>query len=390
MAGSRSSYLDEVAIVGVAESELGILPHRTELDLHMQAATRAVADAGLLPEDVDGIMSVTTSRHVRMPAVQVAEALGIVPKITDSVPIGGAAVLSMINHAAMAIAAGACNAVLVTYGSTQASGRRQSLGGYPADPGWPSGQFEVPFGFPYPLGAYAMAATRHMALYGTRPEDLAEIAVSARQWAMRNPVAFKRDPLTVEDVLASPIVASPLHVRDCCLVTDGGGAVVVARRSASRTNRRDVRILGAAESHTHAVIASMPELTTTIAVETGKRAFEQAGLRPEDVDVAQIYDSFTITVAMTLEDLGFCAKGEAGAFVRGNRLGPGGALPTNTQGGGLSFGHPGMFGVFLVVEAVRQLRGEADARQVESPEVALCHGTGGILSSGATLVLGKW
>jgi acetyl-CoA acetyltransferase len=199
-----------------------------------------------------------------------------------------------------------------------------------------------------------------------------------------------RDPITIADVLASPVIASPLHRLDCCLVTDGGGAVVITTRARARDlARKPIAVLGVAETHTHQVISQMPDVTVTGAALTGPRALAMAGLRPDDIDVAEIYDSFTITVLLTLEDLGFCPKGQGGAFVAGQRTAPGGAFPLNTQGGGLSYCHPGVFGIFTVIEAVRQLRGECGPRQVPNAEIALCHGTGGVLSASATAILGR-
>jgi len=240
------------------------------------------------------------------------------------------------------------------------------------------------------VGSYALAAQRHMYQYGTTSEQLAEIAVTMRAHAAHNPQAQYRDPMTVEDVLSSRLIADPLHMLDCCVISDGGAACVVttAERAADGP-QRPVRVLGAAHSITHSMnISEMRDLTVSSAAQCGPVAFARAGLTPADVDVAQIYDSFTITLLLTLEDLGFCAKGDGGAFVEGGRLRYDGALPTNTDGGGLSACHPGMRGMYLIVEAVRQLRGECGVTQVPGAEVALVHGTGGMLSAGATMLLG--
>lgn len=383
-------FRSKAVIVGVAESDLGETPQLTELQLHAQAAVRALADAGMRKDEVDGILSVTSARQVRMPAVQVAEYLKIVPAFTDSTMIGGASFEAMVQHAAMAIAAGVCSTCLITYGSTQRSRAARSLAGTAAEQWLPVSQFDTPYGLPMMVGAYALAAQRHMHLYGTRLEQLAEVAVAARRWASMNPLAFSRDPLTVEEVLASPFISSPLHRRDCCLVTDGGGAVVMTTvERAARLSRQPVYLWGSAETHTHGSITQMPDLTVTPAAITGPAAFRSAGIAPADIDVAEIYDSFTITALMSLEDLGFCKKGEGGAFVEGGRIAPGGSFPMNTHGGGLSFTHPGMFGIFLIIEAVRQLRGECGERQAGVVNLALCHGTGGALSSGSTLILGR-
>jgi acetyl-CoA acetyltransferase len=240
-----------------------------------------------------------------------------------------------------------------------------------------------------PVAGYALAASRHMHDFGPPREQLAEVAVAARAWAKLNPVAWSRGGLTVADVLASPLVCDPLSVRDCCLVTDGGGAVVLTSAERAGSLRKPpVHVLGAAESHTHRHISAMADLTTTAAVDSGRRAFAEAGLEPSDVDVVELYDAFTITPVLFLEDLGFCAKGEGGDFVSGGRIAPGGELPVDTNGGGLSYCHPGMYGLLLLVEAVRQLRGECGERQVAGAHVALVHGNGGVLSSQATVLLG--
>ncbi|MCC5808839.1 MAG: hypothetical protein JJU06_00590 [Ectothiorhodospiraceae bacterium] len=382
------SFRSKVAIAGVAESEVGVLPHMTELQLHAQAAKRALDDAGIDKSEVDGILSLGSARGVRMPSIQVAEYLGIYPGFTDSTSIGGCSFEAYVQHAALAISAGLCETCLITYGSTQRSGGAVFGGG---NESWlPSEQFEAPHGLPMMVGAYALAAQRHMHLYGTTEQQLAEIAVASRLWASMNPHAYLREPISIDDVMQSTMISTPLKRHDCCLMTDGGGAVVVTTvERAKRARKAPVYLWGSAETHSHNGISAMPELTVTPAAVTGPQAFASAGIRPTDIDVAQVYDSFTITVLMSLEDLGFCDKGEGGAFVEGGRLAPGGEFPMNTQGGGLSFTHPGMYGVFLIVEAVRQLRGECGERQVSDANLTLCHGTGGALSSGATLILGR-
>jgi acetyl-CoA acetyltransferase len=237
---------------------------------------------------------------------------------------------------------------------------------------------------------YALAASRHMHEYGTTREQLAEVAVAAREWAKLNPKAFMREDLKVEDVLSSRMVSSPLSVRDCCLVTDGGGAAIVTSAEGARDLEvTPVYLLGAGEAHWHRSISQMPDLTVSAAVESGTRAYAMAGVGPEDVDVAMLYDAFTISTVLFLEDLGFCEKGEGGAFVSGGRISPGGELAVNTSGGGLSYNHPGMYGLLLIVEAVRQLRRESGDRQVENPNIALVHGNGGVLSSQVTALLGS-
>ncbi len=264
-------------------------------------------------------------------------------------------------------------------------GSRQAVGGVT-----PMAEWELPYGLRMPMGAYALAASRHLHQFGTTSEQLAQIAVDTRQWASLNPAARLREPITVADVLASPMEATPLHKLDCCLVTDGAGAVVMTSAERARTLRRPpVLVLGSGTCHTHSMISQMPDLTVTGAALSGPLAFRAAGLSPADVDVVQLYDSFTITVLLLLEDLGFCPKGEGGAFVADGVLAPGGSLPTNTSGGGLCYTHPGQFGIFLLVEAARQLRGECGDRQVADAEVAVAHGSGGVLSAMSTIVLGS-
>ena len=250
--------------------------------------------------------------------------------------------------------------------------------------------YDVPFRPREPISSYAMAAARHMYQYGTTREQLAEVAVSARQWAALNPIAFAREPLSIDDVLGSRMICDPLSLLDCCLVTDGAGAVILTRADrAADTQHSPVHVLGTASALTHRQISEMPDLTVTAAADSGPRAFELAGLRPADVDVIQLYDAFTINVVLFLEDLGFCAKGEGGQFITGGRIAPGGSLPVNTNGGGLSCVHPGMYGIFTIIEAVEQLRGNAGQRQVTDAEVALCHGNGGLLGNESTALLGR-
>jgi acetyl-CoA acetyltransferase len=240
-----------------------------------------------------------------------------------------------------------------------------------------------------PVGAYAMSAARHMYQFGTRREQLAEVAVAARQWARMNPDAQQRDPLTIEQVLSSPMVSDPLTRLDCCLVSDGGGALVMTSSKRARDLRQPpVLVLGAGTAHWHRDIAEMQDLTITAAVDSGARAYEMAGVSAKDVDVVQLYDAFTILPILFLEDLGFCPKGEGGRFVEHGAIAPGGKLPVNTGGGGLSFVHPGMFGLFGILEACVQLRGQAGERQVVNAEIALAHGNGGYFSHQATTILG--
>jgi acetyl-CoA acetyltransferase len=380
------SLRGRTAIVGVADA----VSPTGELDAHGRALEarvirEALADAGLTLADVDGVCHGQSS-------VGLAEYLGIHPRFTESTNTGGSSYEIHVEHAAAAIAAGLCDVVIGVYASTPRSDRRHGRSReFQRPPGPnPMVEWELPYGMRMPMGPYALAASRHMAQFGTTPEQLAEIAVSTRAWAALNPRARYRDPITVEDVLASPMQSSPLHLLDCCLVTDGAGAFVLTSAERARALARPpVYVLGAATCHDHSIISQMPDLTVTPGAVSGANAFRLAGVKPSDVDVLMGYDSFTITALLHVEDLGFCAKGEGGPFVEDGRTGPGGLLPMNTNGGGLSYTHPGQYGMFLIVEAVRQLRGEAGPRQVRGAEIAVAHGSGMVLSVMSTLVLGS-
>jgi acetyl-CoA acetyltransferase len=375
-------------IAGVATSDCPHLPGFSEHAVHGQAADRALADAGLTFADVDGL---ATTGFFPMYATGVAEYLGMHPIYLDETNTGGSSFEVLVEHAAHAVEAGAAEVVLVTYGSVQLSqmGRRLGTGGG-GGAGMPGpAVYDALWGNTL-VGNYAMAARRHMHQFGTTAEQLAAVAVAMRRHAADNPQAQEREPITVADVVTSRLVADPLHKLDCCVISDGGGAcVVTTEERAADLATAPVYVLGAAHATTHHMnLSAMADLTVTPAAQSGPLAFARAGVKPADVDVAQLYDSFTITVVLTVEDLGFCAKGEGGAFVDDGGLEVGGRLPTNTDGGGLSACHPGMRGMFLIVEAVRQLRGEA-INQVPDAAVAVAHGTGGMLSTGATLVLGR-
>jgi acetyl-CoA acetyltransferase len=383
---TRNSLRGGAAIVGVGQAGMGAATGYTEMEILAQAAMAAVADAGLSMQDIDGLC--TCSASATMWAMPVAEYLGARPAFIDSTMLGGSSFVAHLLPAMHALLSGQCNAVLVCYGSTQRTGTvnraavgkmRQVLDPQP---------YETPYEPMQPISAYALAAARHMAQYGTTREQLAEVAVAARAWARLNPEAWSRDPLTVEDVLASRMICDPLTLRDCCLLTDGAGAFVMVRadRAADMPNT-PVYVLGNATAVWHRQISSMEDLTVTAATESGARAFEMAGVSRQDIDLLCLYDAFTINTILFLEDLGFCPKGEGGRFVAGGRIAPGGELPVNTNGGGLSFGHPGMYGVFLIIEAVRQLRGTAGERQ-QKAELALVHGNGATLSSQSTAILG--
>ena len=387
MASNGSHLRGGVAIVGVGQAGLGEAHGKTEMEILVEAAKAAVKDAGMSMRDIDGIA--TASVGATMWVMPVAEYLGIQPKFVDSTMIGGSSFVSHMLPAMMALEAGLCDAVLVCYGSNQRTSTvgRAGIGKVRAvlDPQ----PYENPYQPLAPITSYALAAARHMHQYGTTRTQLAEVAVAARQWARMNPEAMMRDPLSIEDVLGARMVSDPLSVRDCCLVTDGAGAYVMVRADRAKSLAKPpVYVLGNATATWHRQISSMPDVTVTAAKESGARAFAMAGLKPSDVDVLELYDAFTINTILFLEDLGFCAKGEGGAFVSGGAIAPGGRLTVNTNGGGLSCVHPGMYGMFITIEAVRQLRGECGERQVAGAEIALVHGNGGTLSSQSTALLG--
>ena len=384
---TRHSPLPPIYIAGVAETPLGKVPDHTENSMVAIAAHEALAEAGMTLRDVDALF---VNYMGEEGSVQVGEYLGIYPRYADSSDMGGGSFEAFVHHAMIAIAAGRCEVALICYASRQRSLRNRKRAVSAADISI-AGQFEAPFGIHFPIGYYALTAARHMHQYGTTPEQLAEVAVAARRWAQLNPKAWSRSPLSIDDVLGSPMISDPLHQLDCCLVTDGGGAVVVTSAARARdAAKRSVRVLGAGESQAQWHISQMPDLTVTPGVVSGREAFGMAGITPADVDVFEPYDNFTHTVIMYLEDLGFCARGEGGAFVQGGRLGPGGDLPSMTMGGGLSYNHPGALGILLLVEAVRQLRGEAGERQVPGARIAVAHGIGGLaFSTSATVVLAR-
>ena len=297
--------------------------------------------------------------------------------------MGGSSFMTHVAHAQAAIELGLCEVAVIAYGSTQRSAGRKNVSPREYNP------YETPFKPVMPASAYALAASRHMHQYGSTREQLAQVAVAARQWALRNPMAWEKEPLTVEQVLAARMVSHPLTVRDCCLVTDGGGALVMTSAARAKTLRKPPAfVLGVGENISHQYISNMADLTVTGAARSGAQAYAMAGLKPQDIDVVQVYDAFTLTTLLFLEDLGFCPKGEGGRFVGDGAIAPGGRLPVNTNGGGLSYCHPGMYGLFVLMEAVRQLRGECGARLVADCVTAIAHGNGGGLSSQSTVVLG--
>ena len=386
---SLPSNQREIAIVGVAESdEMGTVPNKSSLQHHAEAAHSALEDAGLSKNDVNGLFTAGFS------TLTTAEYLGIHPSFTDSTSVGGSSFVIHVAHAAAAIRAGYCDVALITHGEAGRSVRSR-VG---PDSNLPGAQYEAPYGLIGPPVNYSMACTRYMHEYGEdrARQAMAEIAVSTRKWANLNPKAVMHDiPMSFDDYHNSRWVSWPFHLFDCCLVTDSGAAVVVTTAERARSCRKEpVWVLGAAEGHDHGLISQMPSLTSLIARETGPKALAKAGVAHGDLDLTMIYDSFTYTVMLTLEGLGFCAPGEVADFVAGQRTAPGGDFPLNTSGGGLSYTHPGMYGIFLLVEAVRQLRGECGDRQVkhkldsnQNAKIALVNGTGGSLSSTGTVVL---
>ena len=370
------------AIVGVAESdEIGLVPHKSALAHHAEAASNALADAGLTLRDVDGLLTAGYANY------DLADYLGIAPRYTDTTTVGGASFVVHVGHAAHAIASGLCEVALITHGQAGRSSRAP----IPRDPNLPSAMYEMPYGMIGMPINYSMAATRYMHLHGEdrARQAMAEIAVSTRKWAQMNPKAYMRDPMTFDDYHNSRWISWPFHILDCCLVTDAGAAVVITSAERARSlPKRPVPILGYAEHHDHAGISTMPDLTVTPARVTGPAALQMAGVGYGDIGLAMIYDSFTYTVLATLESLGFCGPGEGPDFVAGQRTAPGGDFPMNTSGGGLSYTHPGMYGIFLIIEAVRQLRAECGERQVPDLELSLVNGTGGALSATGTIILG--
>lgn len=370
------------AIVGMATAGCGEAPGFSAIELLGQAAVKAVADAGLKLKDIDAVFA-ATSTHA-FPSMSVVEYLGLKPRYFDSTNVGGSSFEFHLLQATLALEAGLCDVALVCYGSNQrtAGGKLASM----SEPQW----HETPYRTRHPITAYALAANRHMAQYGTTRENMADVAVAARAWANLNPEAFARGPLSREDVLAKRMVSDPLSIGDCCLVTDGAAALILVRADRARDlHAKPVYFLGAGGANWHRSIQAMPDLTVTAAAESGPRAFAMAGVGPQDTDLVMVYDAFTINTILFLEDLGYCPKGEGGRFVSDGNILPGGKLAVNTSGGGLSCVHPGMYGMFLIAEAVAQIRGEAGERQLARCDIALCHGNGGTLSSQCTAILGS-
>lgn len=369
------------AIAGLATFGVGEMPGYSSMELTAKAAMMAVADAGLTLPQVDALFICQPDDFFA--GLSFAEYLGLQPRYTDNNRTGGSAFMSHMAVAAMMLDAGYIDCALIAYGSNQ-----RSNGGKLATK-ITSNQWDAPYAPLFPLTSYALAAARHMHEYGTTRQDLAAVALAAREWANTNPEAFAKGPLTLEDCLSARMVSTPISVKDCCLVTDGAGAIVMTRMDRARDLARPpVPILGVAAATWWNSIVQAPDVTVTAAKESGARAMAMAGVSSSDIDTAQLYDAFTINTILFLEDLGFCPKGEGGRFVSSGAIAPGGSLPVNTNGGGLSCCHPGMYGLFAIIEAARQIRGEA-ANQLAEMEVALAHGNGGTLSSQATVILGS-
>lgn len=370
------------AIAGVATDFIKGAGTLEPLDMVARVSSAALRDAGLSLGEVDGLFAGMQTEFLS--TLSIAEYLGIKPRFSDNNRLGGSSFLVHTQQAALALQAGLCDVALIVYASNQrtALGRLQtSISG-----GW--SVTEAPYAARFPVSSYALSAARHMHEYGTTRNDLANVAVSARLWAQKNPEAFSRDTLSVDDVLSAPMISSPLGKHDCCLVTDGAAAIVMVRSERAKDLRRKpVYLLSAASEHWHKQISSMPDLCATAASASGQRAFQAAGMQTSDIDVVQIYDAFTISTIMLLEDLGFCPKGEGGRFISDGHIAPGGSLPVNTNGGGLSFGHPGMYGLFTLAEGTRQLRAECEERQVVDAQTCLCQGSGGAFSSQVTNIL---
>ena len=372
----------KTAIVGASTFGLGEMPGWSSMELATQASKLALSDAGLSLADVDALFICTPDDFLA--GLTFAEALGLRPKFTDNNRTGGSAFMSHVITAAMMLDAGMIDTALIAHGSNQRSGARGKLVSAARSSVW-----EAPYNPIFPASSYALAAARHMHEFGTTRAQLAAVAVAARGWANANPEAFATGPLSIDDCLASRMISTPLSARDCCLVTDGASAIVMTRADRARDLKRPpVYLLGGAAATSHSQISSMPDLTVTAAAESGARAYAMAGVQPNDIDVVELYDAFTINTILFLEDLGFCPKGEGGRFVEGGTIAPDGSLPVNTNGGGLSCAHPGMYGLLAITEAVRQLRGEA-ASQIAGAELALAHGNGGTLSSQASLIFSQ-
>ncbi|WP_284035606.1 thiolase [Neobacillus sp. 114] len=378
---------EKVAIIGSGEASREKNPGRRAIHLAIEAANKAIKNAGIDKSKIDGILTGYSLVEPEMDfSSRLSQELGITPNFSSTISVSGATGCALVEHAALAIAAGFCNYILVAWADNRASGTmRGNFVSKLAENG--NEQFEVPYGPLIPT-QYALAAQRHIHEFGTTPEQLASVAVTFREHALKNPDAQMKKPISIQDVLNSKMISSPLHLLDCCIVTDFGGALLLtSKERASDSKNTPIYILGIGEGHTHENIMNSRNLMYTGAINSGKTAFSMAGITHQDIDLVQLYDCFTITVLLELEDLGFCEKGEAGTLVEKGYLSLGGKLPANTNGGMLSCANGG---ILHVTEAVTQLRNEGKERQVpNNPRIALVHGNGGILSSHCTLILGR-
>lgn len=379
--------MSRVAIIGAAETALGKRPDVSRLALHAEAARLALADAGIRMRDVDGIFSSVADPN------ELSEYFGIVPRYIDGTSVGGCSTIIQLRHAAAAIAAGYCSVALIVHGE---SGRSWIDMERPGTAASPVGQFETPYGAAGAATLFALPVLRHFHQYGTTKLQMAHVPAATREWALLNPKAImhKAGPISPQDVLASRIICYPFNLLDCCLVADGGGAIVVVGPDRARdAPKKPVWAIGTGEGAAHRQVAMMRDFTTSdSAVVSSRQAFAEAGVRPTDFCHIMLYDAFSFTPMLALEDLGFCGRGESGAFVSqvtdgAYHTGPGGALPMNTNGGGLSHAHTGRYGIFALIEAISQLRGEAGARQVKELELSLVHGPGRHFAAAGTVVL---
>lgn len=373
--------MTKVAIVGAAETRrIGIIDDMSELELLAEASRDALADAGLTLADVDGIATSYERPNL------VANYLGIQPTWLDGTDVGGCSPMHHLRHAAAAIAAGLCKTVLIAHGESGRSG----IGRGPVDMQFTDQhrQYELPYGTVGPTTALTLTLTRYMQKYGMSPETLAMVPVVQREWAQKNPRAFLRDPITVDDVLASKLIAWPVHLLECCVVTDGGGALVVTAADRARDiSDKPVFVLGAGEAYGTAMISQMEDHAYAHVFErSGSMAFAEAGLKPDDIDHLMLYDAFAHIPIFAIEALGFARRGEGGDFFASRITAPGGKLPVNTTGGGLAYTHTGRYGIYAIQESVRQLRGTA-AAQVPGVEVSLAHGLGGMFAAAGTVIL---
>ena len=370
-----------IAIVGAAETtELGVIPDSSQIQLHADAALNTFADAGLTAKDIDGVATSGES------PTAIAHYLGITPTWVDSTSVGGCSFMLHVRHAAAAINDGLCTTVLITHGESGRS--RVGRGGFGGSPASLSGQFEAPYGPIGPTTLFTLPVLRYMKAFGLSHEELAMVAVIQREWAGHNPRASYRDPISVDDVLESRMIAYPFHLLECCLVTDGGGALILTSAERARDfPSRPVYVLGTGESVETPMVSQMEDFTTSKAFRvSGKKAFDEAAITTEDVDHLMIYDAFAHLPIYGLEDLGFVARGEAGKFIWERNTAPGGKLPLNTNGGGLSFMHSGQYGMYALQESVRQLRGTA-AAQVPGARISIAHGVGGMFAASGTVVM---